>query len=184
MVPIAEFARQLRAIPPSGFTLGGIQQFLAATAVEPESLQPYLCWDAQHYTRNLIDRAEHYELLAICWEPGHASSVHNHHEQNCWMAAPIGRLLVQNYRVVFQNDAAGVCHLEPTQLISLAPGQPVCVEPAEPVHKVYNPREFGQRAVSLHVYSHPYDRCLVYSPEQGKYGEIALTYTTVYGRPA
>jgi hypothetical protein len=50
--------------------------------------------------------------------------------------------------------------------------QPCAVDPADPVHRVVNPREFNQRAVSLHVYSRPFDTCVVYSPEQGTCGEI------------
>jgi len=46
------------------------------------------------------------------------------------------------------------------------------------VHRVVNPREFNARAVSLHVYSKPFDTCVVYSPEQGTCGEIQLHFNT------
>jgi len=49
---------------------------------------------------------------------------------------------------------------------------------------VLNPREFNERAVSLHVYSRPFDTCIVYSPEQGSCGEIQLHYTTEFGKSA
>ena len=71
-------------------------EVLRANPVDPESLEQYLFWNAQHYTRNLIDKTPLYELLAICWEVGMRSSIHNHKDQNCWMAAPVGRLTVQN----------------------------------------------------------------------------------------
>ena len=35
-----------------------------ANPVDPESLDRYLFWNAQHYTRNLIDKTELYELMA------------------------------------------------------------------------------------------------------------------------
>ena len=70
------------------------------THVDPETLKPYLFWNSQHYTRNLIDKTDLYELLSLCWEPGMKSSIHNHKGQNCWMAAPMGRLLVQNYKLL------------------------------------------------------------------------------------
>ena len=60
---------------------------------------------------------------------------------------------------------------------------PCAVDPLAPVHRVLNPKEFNQRAVSLHVYSRPFDTCVVYSAEQGTCGEIALHYTTVFGKP-
>ena len=181
--PLSEFLRELRAIPEADFTLERIHRFLYERPVDPETLCPYLVFDPHHYTRNLIEKTERYELLAICWEPGQSSAVHNHHEQNCWMAAPIGRLRTQNYRVLEQNEAEGRCLLEASGTVLLTPDEPLPVNPAEPVHRVYNPHEFGQRAVSLHIYSRPFDRCLVYSPEQGKYGEITLGYTSMYGRP-
>jgi hypothetical protein len=57
------------------------------------------------------------------------------------------------------------------------------VNPKHPVHSVSNPREFKERAVSLHIYSRPFDSCVVYSDEQGTCGEIDLHFTTKFGEP-
>jgi hypothetical protein len=142
VIAIEDFASELRRFPASAFEgMQEILNFLACTRVRPETLTPYLHYDRQHYTRNLIDRTSVYELMAICWEIGQASSAHNHRDQNCWMVVPIGRLVVQNYRTVFQG------------------------------------------AVSLHVYSRPFDTCVVYSPEHGTCGEIELHFNTEYGQP-
>jgi cysteine dioxygenase len=160
-----------------------IVDFLSNKLVAPHTLAPYLSWDRQHYTRNLIDKTPSYELIAICWESGQASSVHNHRDQHCWMAVPIGRLLVENYRVVFQNVEEGKCELKTADTLEMNPTRPCAVDPLEPVHRVVNPHEFKQRAVSLHVYSRPFDTCVVYSPELGTCGEIKLHYTTEFGKP-
>ena len=93
--------------------------FFEETPVSAESLAPYLNWDRQHYTRNLIDRTPLYELMAICWEVGQASSVHNHRDQNCWMAVPIGRLQVENFHLVHQDLQGGRCRLEPCNTIEM-----------------------------------------------------------------
>jgi cysteine dioxygenase len=180
---IDDFARKLRAFPEASFrTTGEIHQFLAQAPVDAGSLMPYLTWDRQHYTRNLIDKTDLYELVAICWEVGQFSSVHNHRDQNCWMAAPVGRLVVENFRVRFQDIEAGNCRLEASNRVELTVENPCAVDPLEPVHRVVNPREFNQRAVSLHVYSRPFDTCVVYSPEQGTCGEIQLHYNAMYGK--
>jgi len=156
--------------------------FLRENPVNPDSLAPYLFWDGQHYTRNLIDKTELYELLAICWEVGMKSSIHNHRDQNCWMAAPIGRLSVQNYRVLEENLADHRCNIEETDVVEITSANPVAVDPLNPVHDVRNSREFAQRAVSLHLYSRPFDSCVVYSVEQHTCGEIPLRYTSMYGK--
>lgn len=184
-VSIQDFVSQLRRFPETAFThIDEILRFLEHTPVNAESLRPYLTWDRQHYTRNLIDKTPLYELIAICWEVGQSSSVHNHRDQNCWMAAPIGRLLVGNYHLVSQDLQRGVCELAPADTVEMNAAHPCAVNPADPVHRVYNPREFGQRAVTLHVYSRPFDTCIVYSPEHGTCGEIKLHYNTEYGSPS
>jgi len=182
-VSIADFAAELRKFPDAAFDqTEQIWKFLQDTPVASDSLAPYLTWDAQHYTRNLVDKTPLYELVAICWEVGQVSSVHNHRDQNCWMAVPIGRLQVENFRVLHQDVDAGVCKLEATDTLEMNISQPCAVDPREPVHRVLNPRRFNARAVSLHVYSRPFDTCIVYSAEQGTCGEIKLHYTTEYGK--
>jgi cysteine dioxygenase len=182
-VSISEFAEKLRRFPEESFrTTGEIHRFLTANPVDATSLLPYLTWDRQHYTRNLIDKTALYELIAICWEVGQSSSVHNHRDQNCWMAAPIGRLRVENFHLDFQDIEAGKCHLEASNRVELTADNPCAVDPAEPVHRVVNPREYNERAVTLHVYSRPFDTCVVYSPEQGTCGEIQLHYNTMFGK--
>lgn len=184
-IQIQDFVKELRQFPEPAFDqTEKIRRFLQENPINPDSLEPFLTWDRQHYTRNLIDKTSLYELMAICWEVGQASSVHNHRDQNCWMAVPIGRLLVENYHVVQQDIAAGKCDIRSTEIIEMNAAQPCAVDPDEPVHRVYNPREFNQRAVSVHVYSRPFDRCVVYSAEQGTCGEIELHYTTQYGKPS
>lgn len=182
-VSIESFVSGLRNFSESSFvSTAEILHYLESTPVSPESLTPYLCWDRQHYTRNLIDKTPLYELIAICWEVGQASSVHNHKDQNCWMAVPIGRLNVENYHLVSQKLDQGTCTLQRSDIVEMNPSHPCAVDPKDPVHRVFNPKEFNEKAVSLHVYSRPFDSCVVYSPEQGTCGEIELHYTTEYGK--
>ncbi len=155
---------------------------LRANLVDPKTLAPYIFWNSQHYTRNLIHKTELYEMLAICWDVGMKSSVHNHKDQNCWMAAPIGKLQVNNYKVLEEDLASQHCNIIPTDTVEITLANPVAVDPLNPVHDVRNPREWNQRAVSLHIYSRPFASCIVYSCEQHTCGEIGLCYTSMYGK--
>jgi len=184
MVSIQKLVEELRQMPESMFIpTEPLRRFLEMNPVEADSLTSYLTWSRQHYTRNLIDRTPLYELMAICWEVGQASSVHNHRDQNCWMAVPVGSLQVENFHLVRQDIDGGTCKLEPLNTVEMNVSHPCAVDPNDPVHRVVNPKEFNQRAVSLHVYSRPFDTCIVYSPEQGTCGEIQLHFNTEYGKP-
>jgi hypothetical protein len=183
-IPIEKYVDLLRQMPASAFEdVPRIEEWARLHPVDPTTIERYLCWDRQHYTRNLIDHTDLYDLIALCWDIGHVSSIHNHRGQNCWMSVPVGRLMVQNYRVISENVEAHTCEIVPTDSLVMNAERPCGVNPEHPVHAVFNPREFDQCAVSLHIYSRPFDSCVVYSDAQGTCGEIQLRFTTEYGEP-
>ncbi len=180
-VAIDEFARRLSAIPEIDFTHQRVLDFLRENPVDPPTLEPYLHFCAEKYTRNLIDRTPLYELLAICWDIGQVSSIHNHRDQRCWMAIVQGKVQVQNFRLVRQDAAAQTCELEPTTRFLIDAGQPAEVDPEEPIHLVANPAAFGARAVTLHIYSRPFDTCEVYDLKTGRYRDVVLVNWSEFG---
>ena len=182
---ITDWVKNLSDIPERDFTLGNVQDYILQHPVRPDSLDKYLYFSKGCYTRNLIFRNDVFECMAICWEIGQSSRIHNHRDQNCWMSAPIGRLKVQNFRVEDRTAAdgrSGTCRLVPTEIYEMDAAHPAYVNPLEPVHQVLNLPEFNCRAVSIHVYSKPFDTCEVYLRDQGTYSDVPLHYTSEYGK--
>lgn len=182
---ISDWVKNLAAIPSPQFTLETVQDFIVRHHVRPESLEKYLYFSKGSYTRNLIFKNELFECMAICWEVGQFSRIHNHRDQNCWMSAPIGRLKIQNFRVEDRHstgDNCGTCNLVPTDIYEMNAANPVHVNPLEPVHQVLNLPEYNERAVSIHVYSKPFDICEVYQREKGTYADVPLHYTSEFGK--
>ena len=182
---ISDWVKNLAAIPDRNFILEEVQDFILHHAVRPESLEKYLFFSKGSYTRNLIFKNHMFECMAICWEVGQFSRIHNHRDQNCWMSAPIGRLKVQNFRVQDRrsdNEHRGTCNLVATDIYEMDAAHPAYVNPLEPVHQVLNLPEFNQRAVSIHVYSKPFDMCEVYYRDKGTYADVPLHYTSEYGK--
>ena len=181
-ITISQWVKNLAAIPDREFTLDNVQNYVLAHQVQPESLEKYCYFSKGNYTRNLIFKNEVFECMTVCWEVGQASRIHNHREQNCWMSVPVGRLRVQNYHVDDRDPSRGTCHLKPTEIFDMDAAHPAYVNPIEPVHEVLNLAEFGGRAVSVHVYSKPFDTCEVYLLEKGTYSDVPLFYTSEYGK--
>jgi cysteine dioxygenase len=179
---IVDWVTGLAAIPEPEFTLQNVQDYILAHVVRPETLDKYLFFSKGNYTRNLIFKNDVFECMAICWEVGQASRIHNHRDQNCWMSAPIGRLRIQNFRVNDRDTALGTCHILPTDIYDMDAAHPAYVNPLEPVHQVLNLPEFKQRAVSIHVYSKPFEICEVYQREKGTYADVPLHYTSEFGK--
>jgi cysteine dioxygenase len=183
MRTIEQFVQELSSIDESEFTPSGVYRFLRGARVDPDSLAPYLFFTPTHYTRNLIHKCPLFELMAVCWDVGQLSRIHNHAGQDCWMAVPIGRLAVQNYEVVRVDESTGRCELREADRFEMDAEHPGAVDRERPVHAVLNLPEYAGRAVSLHVYSRPYDRCVVYSLESRSYCEVPLFYDSEYGKP-
>lgn len=181
VVTIQEFVDRLAAVREQHFTQAGILDFLRLHPVDPASLEPYLYFSSGHYTRNLIHRTHLFELLAICWESGQKSAIHNHRDQRCWMAAAYGKVQVRNFKLIRKDAATHFCELEADTLFLIAPDRPQQVDPDEPIHQVINPASFASRAVTLHIYSKPFDTCEVYDPKEGRYKDVPLVNTSEFG---
>src|SRR5215475_178936 len=181
MVDIGAFAAGLSAIPEEQFTHQGVLDYLREHPVSVASLRPYLYFCAERYTRNLIHHTPLFDLIAICWESGQRSAIHNHTNQRCWMGIAHGRVQVQNFRLIHQDAATGFCELAPTTHFLIEAGKPAEVDPEEPIHLVANPTSFGSRAVTLHIYSRPFDECEVYDLKGKRYETVKLSNTSEFG---
>lgn len=182
IVNVSQLIEGLKAIPDAAFVCDNVYEYLARNPVDVGSIEKYFFWSEANYTRNLIYKDERFEMMAVCWERGQASRVHNHFDQRCWMTVPVGRLKGQNFAVEEIDEATGHCKLRETDVFELAECLAAKVELEEPIHQVLNLPEFGERAVSIHIYSKPYDRCLSYCRDTNTYKEVKLFYTSIDGK--
>lgn len=181
-VPITTLLDGLREIPVANFGVGTVCDFLRANPVSVDSLRPYLFFRQSCYTRNLIFKNELFEIMTLCWEAGQATPIHDHAEQNCWMAMPTGKLRVVNYQIAEHDAAKNKCRVAPTEQFDLAENCAAEVDPAEPIHQILNAPEFAARAVSLHIYSRPFERCQIYSTALNEIRTRELCYYSVDGK--
>ena len=172
----------LRSISDENFTCDYVYQYLAENPVDVDSITRYFYWSTDYYTRNLIYKDRRFEAMAICWERGQVSRVHNHWDQKCWMTVPVGKLKGQNFAVEAIDEEKGYCKLVETDTFSLSDCLAAKVELEQPIHQILNLAEFDERAVSIHIYSKPYDRCISYCRDTDTFKEVKLFYTSIDGK--
>ena len=181
-VKIENLIKDLCAIPDAEFVCVNIYKFLSENLIDVETIEPFFHWSEKFYTRNMIYKDERFEMMVLCWERGQVSRIHNHAEQRCWMSVPVGTLRGQNFRAVETDEAKGFCKLEETDQFDLSNCLASKVELEEPIHQILNLPEFQSRAVSLHIYSKPFDTCLSYCRETDTFKEVPLFYTSIEGK--
>lgn len=181
MKSIGDLIEGLRQLPDGHFNINGVYEYLAENPVDVESVARYCHWSEDFYTRNLIYKDDRFELMAVCWEKGQESKVHNHSDQMCWMMVVEGKLRGQNFGVSEMDESRGYCKLHETDTFDLSECLAAKVELEEPIHQILNLPEFGERAVSLHIYSKPFDRCISYCRDTDTFKEVPLFYTSIDG---
>jgi cysteine dioxygenase len=170
----------LRQVPPARFQPGEVCARLRGLLLDPATLQRYLHFSPRRYTRNLIYRDEIFELVALCWEPRTQSPIHNHSGQLCWLSIQRGVLRLENFKSLDGPGPGDGIRLVPNGGIPRAPEGVLDLQQGENgIHRVSNP--FDERAVSLHVYSRPYDTCIAYDPVARTAREMRLQYHSVGG---
>ena len=179
---INDLVEGLREIPDSDFLCEPVYEYLNAHPVDVATIEPFIHWSPTFYTRNLIYKDDRFEMMAICWERGQVSTVHNHAEQRCWMTVPVGRLRGQNFAVEEMDEGRGYCKLTETDSFELAECLAAKVELEQPIHQILNLEEFDKRAVSIHIYSKPFDECISYCRDTDTFKKVRLQYTSIDGK--
>ncbi|TYZ63257.1 hypothetical protein PybrP1_009448 [[Pythium] brassicae (nom. inval.)] len=124
---------------------------------------------SKNYTRNLIATDnEAYALLLIVWNRGKYSPIHDHPCDGCWVKVIAGAV----NEVRYQNQGG---KLAETSNITLRAGV-TYMDDSLGLHKIGNPSESAD-AVTLHLYSPPYDKCRVWlDTESADTSSVAHAY--------
>ncbi len=181
-IKIEKLINGLCSISDEDFVCDNIYDFLAANPIDIDTISPFFFWSEKFYTRNLLYKDKRFEMMAICWNKGQVSKIHNHADQRCWMTVPVGKLRGQNFKAIEIDESKNYCKLKKTFMFDLSDCLTAKVELEEPIHQILNLPEFNERAVSLHVYSKPIESCLSYCPQTHTFNQVNLQYTSIRGK--
>jgi cysteine dioxygenase len=153
-----------------------VARILSEYTATQDDWKRYALFRPEMYTRNLVARNEHFEMLILCWSENQASPIHNHAGQNCWMAVLEGTIEEALYSPPSGNGA-GPLTVRNTKLYS--PGRVAFINDDIALHRVRP--SAGGRGISLHLYSKPIDVCNIYDEATGRIVESPLVYHSVEG---
>jgi hypothetical protein len=172
-ITMAAFRDEIKDLVQHGFDRRDVHRFLTETRIEHGSLAQHVSFEDGRYTRHLVYKSSAVELLVLCWPRGSRAPVHGHEGELCWARVERGRLRFTNYRETSRT---------PLQVLPVGgaiDGGPGHLDGPADLHAVENPKEFDADAVSLHVYSRPYDECDIYDLAAGLVRRVRLRYDSV-----
>lgn len=178
---MATFVDRLRAAEGAPITSERIADLLMDVELSEAGLRPYVGFADDHYTRHLIHRDRWFDVMALCWKPGQGTPVHTHNGQLGWAKvirgaiecteyAYLGCDRPENQNVVGMDCLAGgnQVKLDAHPAVVCTPGGAVNrVTRQITIHSLGNPAGQSEGAVSLHIYSLPFDSCVSFDLARG-----------------
>ena len=175
---LQEFVLRIREAYRSGEP-DAVEEALRTSTLHRRTVEPYALLEEGRYTRTLVYRDEHLEVIVLGWARGARAPIHGHDGQQCWMLAVAGELEVVDYRLVAGGERPGYALIErmgPRR--SLVPGSVDQRQPELDLHSVRIGGNSGS-AISVHVYARPIDSCLVFEPRRSRCVRRQLRYDRV-----
>jgi len=169
MSTLEQFVDALRDIPAEEFHDDRVLAVVRAQEIDRADLDPFVLWRPDRYTRSLVYRDDLFMVMVLCWNIGQTSPVHDHADQRCWMTVEQGHLEMANYAC----KAGGVIEYVDTEVVG-PEGEDVHVDQCACVHQISNRCAWSEPAVSLHVYSKPFDHCYIYDLATGTREKVEL----------
>jgi predicted metal-dependent enzyme (double-stranded beta helix superfamily) len=129
---------------------------------------------ADQYARNLVCRTPCFELLVLCWRPGHLSTIHDHAGSLNAIRVHSGRLTSRLF-VPVRGRPLGAGPVEMTAEEHVDPGDDLVGVDRDGIHQLANTSD--EDLVTVHVYAPPLSELTVYDTETDLVERRTLRYT-------
>ena len=161
----------LRSLSSEKLTLDFARSCFDRLRVDTEDLASFVCFKEGSYTRNLIFKNEHFELLLICWDKGAVTPVHDHNHSFGLMYGIQGRLQEE----VFPIIPPGL-EMKRSMLREISTGHYTLIADELGAHRLKNIHK--EQSISLHLYVGPIRHCHAYRLADAKRVSRTLGYST------
>ena len=158
---LEELILEMEREPVSALTHQCLMALMHRLSVSDELIENRTCFAPNTYARNLVCRTGAFELLVLCWRPGHESTIHDHAGSLNAISVHRGELTSR----VFVPAAGGPVGTGPAELVSedrLRGGGWTGVDRAG-IHQLANTA--NEDLVTVHLYAPPLMELGVYSTE-------------------
>ncbi|XP_066238158.1 cysteine dioxygenase type 1 [Saccopteryx leptura] len=154
-----------------------VQAVMEAYESDPTEWAEYAKYDQYRYTRNLVDQGNgKFNLMILCWGEGHGSSIHDHTNSHCFLKMLQGNL---KETLFAWPDKKSDEMIKKSERI-LRENQCAYINDSIGLHRVEN-TSHTEPAVSLHLYSPPFDTCHAFDQRTGHKNKVTMTFYSKFG---
>jgi cysteine dioxygenase len=173
VLSLDEFMIEMGREPVSSRTHERLMDLTHRLTISDELIESRTSFAANTYARNLVCRTPSFELLVLCWRPGHESTIHDHAGSLNAIRVYRGELTSR----IFVPAAGRPAGTGPVDLVAeerVKPGGWTGVDRGG-IHQLVNTAE--EDLVTVHVYAPPLTELVVYSTSAAETERRPLRYT-------
>jgi cysteine dioxygenase len=169
ILELEDLVKELKSVPGDS---SGFHDTIGRIGFGADAVEKHRHFDQLHYTRNLIARTARFELLALCWEPGQITPIHDHAGSDGWVTCLSSE--IEEVRYQCSRSEGAKARVERGATLRARAGDSTYINDGIAWHTVANPTL--ERAISLHLYSGPIDACEYFDPESRTIKSRQMTY--------
>lgn len=147
---------------------------IAKSNIPLSDYDAFMHFSSKHYFRNCISKSDEYELILLCWDIDQNTAIHCHDEKECFVQILQGDILEEQYSL--DQDNMAMVH-NGTEI--LTEGDTSFIDDGKLFHSLQNVG--SSRAISLHLYMKPIQKCKIYDPNTGCLSTKSLSYNSYLG---
>lgn len=159
----------------------------------PKDWKKFAKFDVHRYTRNLVDEGNgKFNLMVLCWNEGQSSSIHSHAGSHCFLKVLAGDVKEELYEWPEQSmtsqteetttiEAKQENEMKQREEHIFHKNQCTYISDDIGLHRVENPSH-TDKAVTLHLYSPPFDECYCFDQRTGKKLTAKVTFWSKFGK--
>lgn len=134
--------------------------------INEDVLIPYARWSVDNYQRICLNRSQDMELVLLCWNKNHKTSIHNHDDKECAVHVVKGNFSDSLYSSDLPKKLQNVR--------DLSVGNSTYITDEIGSHALENVT--NGLAMTLHLYANPIDKCEVYKENTSEVDVKYMSY--------
>jgi len=171
-----------------------VQKLMTSYKSNPKEWKSFAKFDKYRYTRNLVHEGKgKYNLMILCWNEAQGSSIHSHANSHCFLKVLDGAVKEELYEwpadcttsdarehlvIDEEKDNGGMKKWAEEEYES---NSCAYINDSIGLHRVANPSHCD-KAVTLHLYSPPFDECQCFDERTGRSISSKVTFWSKFGK--
>lgn len=171
-----DFLLEMLRIPSDRLYLERLQDWIDCLDLRDELFRHHIQFCSQGYQRRLLCRTPRFDLLILCWQPGQASSIHDHADSLNVTRVYRGTLTARTFEPIAPVTSNRCCpnnRMAIVQEQQLSKNQITAVDRYQ-IHQLANTSD--ENLVTLHLYARPLHQIQVYCPQTGQVSALPIHY--------